>query len=413
MSGEAGARLRRAASAVSRLGVVIAGLAGCVPAVADSWQALGFSVKSPPVAVRDGRGRICVFARFRHGDDSRFYWARQTEPDSEVYGAWSAIHADAVPFGTGTEMNFAVGRGPHGRPTLVVNHDGFVRWTQVQDLDTRAHWDAPWSPWRRFTERLPLVGPPVVTQNADGRLAIFVLVSDAERDTFRIRMTEQINIDRLDQWFAWLDLAAGRILQFDVGRNDDGRLELFWMDGDGNHIRHRWQEAPDSRSWSGGGDLGDRFALGPVVASNDDGRLELFAFTAGSDCCTSVSHGCGPRQFRLKHRWQLTPGGAWWPPFEWGDFPGQDEEFATPLIASTVLDGGGRLHLFQPECHTIRTTQHGEGGWQEWSTLPGNDWEGCVAERMRGGRIEIFAIRPGAGSRPEDPVWDLFRLQRD
>jgi hypothetical protein len=83
----------------------------------------------------------------------------------------------------------------------------------------------------------------------------------------------------------------------DVGRNADGRLEVFGVDGQG-HIRHTWQVAPNG-SWLGSWlELytdQDRLAtLG--VGRNADGRLEVF--------------GVDP-QSHIRHAWQTQPNAPW------------------------------------------------------------------------------------------------------
>ena len=79
----------------------------------------------------------------------------------------------------------------------------------------------------------------------------------------------------------------------DVGRNADGRLEVFGRGSDGA-LWNIWQTAPNN-GWGGWNSLGgwiDRLK----VASNDDGRMEVFA--RGSDNA-------------LWNIWQTAPNNGW------------------------------------------------------------------------------------------------------
>src|SRR5437763_2735898 len=84
-----------------------------------------------------------------------------------------------------------------------------------------------------------------------------------------------------------------------VGRNADGRLEVFYTDKIGE-IWHIWQTAPNG-TWSSWASLNKppniSFSTGTAVDENADGRLEVF--TVGSDGA-------------LWHIWQSTAGGGWY-----------------------------------------------------------------------------------------------------
>src|SRR5205807_311447 len=70
-----------------------------------------------------------------------------------------------------------------------------------------------------------------------------------------------------------------------VGRNADGRLEVFVRGGD-NGLWHRSQQANaatqgiDYFNWSGWDSLGGPIAGNPVVAENSAHRLNVFARTS-------------------------------------------------------------------------------------------------------------------------------------
>jgi hypothetical protein len=87
-----------------------------------------------------------------------------------------------------------------------------------------------------------------------------------------------------------------RLRNLVVGRNADGRLEVFGTAGD-DTIWHTWQTSPSSgwRSWAPFHTVDDRLR-NLVVGRNADGRLEVFG-TAGDDT--------------IWHTWQTSPSNGW------------------------------------------------------------------------------------------------------
>lgn len=80
-----------------------------------------------------------------------------------------------------------------------------------------------------------------------------------------------------------------------VGRNLDGRLEVFIRAGDGR-IFHRWQQAPGGPMVATWASMDGSFAADPVVGVDQNGRLEVFA--VGTDA-------------QIRHDWQLAPNDGW------------------------------------------------------------------------------------------------------
>src|SRR5206468_10468183 len=74
----------------------------------------------------------------------------------------------------------------------------------------------------------------------------------------------------------WQSMGGNLLCSPAVGRNADGRLELFLQPADGT-LQHIWQHTPNG-GWSGWAALGGgTLSNGRVVAGqNQDGRLELF-----------------------------------------------------------------------------------------------------------------------------------------
>lgn len=68
-----------------------------------------------------------------------------------------------------------------------------------------------------------------------------------------------------------------------VGRNNDGRLEVFGRGTDtSGAMYHNWQNTPNG-TWSGWYSLGGVWSRDPVVGRNSNGHLEVFAVQGGTD----------------------------------------------------------------------------------------------------------------------------------
>lgn len=132
-----------------------------------------------------------------------------------------------------------------------------------------------------------------------------------------------------------------------VGRNQDGRLEIFARTTD-HRIVNRWQTTSGSwyPSW---GDLGNHNAglsnagqMGtPIVFPNADGRLQI-----------AVKNGGGG----VSSRWQTTPNGSW---KAWTDLYGSDVQDGLTF----ALAPDGRIELFAPTLsgvlHWYQTSPNG------------------------------------------------------
>ena len=96
-------------------------------------------------------------------------------------------------------------------------------------------------------------------------------------------------------WSAWSSLGGTIASNPAIGRNSDGRLEVFVVSTD-NQFWHRWQTSPGSSTWSAWSSLGGTIAGSPAVTINSDGRLEVFVVGANGNA--------------LYHKWQTTPEAA-------------------------------------------------------------------------------------------------------
>jgi len=119
------------------------------------------------------------------------------------------------------------------------------------------------------------LGAPVVAENADGRMEVFVRSTDWQ--LWHIWQTAPNN-----GWSNWAgDLLVTNAFECPgVGQNADGRLEMFgngfWLGA----LQHQWQTWPNLiwSSWntSSDRDLGGIHTSTPVIAQNAGGRIEVF-----------------------------------------------------------------------------------------------------------------------------------------
>ena len=175
---------------------------------------------------------------------------------------------------------------------------------------------------------------------------------------------------------------------FSVAPNADGRLEIFAQGGDGA-VYHTWQTSPNNgwaRSWASRGQppgtaLSNLATSRIAVGRNADGRLEVFA--AGLDGA-------------IWHTWQTAPNDGWPAPGAWSSRGRpQGVRLSTPSVGTDahgrlqLVAGGddGRIY------HTSQVAPN--DGWTgAWSSL-GRPSNGSLSDpevgKHAGGRVEIFA----------------------
>jgi hypothetical protein len=134
---------------------------------------------------------------------------------------------------------------------------------------------------------------PVVVQNLDGRLELFVLGDGGH--LFDLAQSAPNG----GWWSSWADLGAppsgGAAGQLAVARNLDGRLELFLRGAD-NKIYHRWQQGAGGALTATWASMGGSFGRSPSAGRNQDGRLEVFAVRNDGS---------------VHQDWQVAPNAGW------------------------------------------------------------------------------------------------------
>ena len=235
-----------------------------------------------------------VFAAYPGIDPQRTWPQTPARPNGPCAWQWQGTH---------TEFGCLVDRGWYD-DWFAIGSPGETQWTSLGGAWTRV---------------------PVVAQNKDGRLELFVVGDDGH-----LHVLAQ-GAPNGGWWERWVDLGAGPPggLPGDpvLARNLDGRLEVFVRGGDGR-VQHRWQKTAGgalTRNWAS---LGGALARGPAVARNRDGRLELFGLAGDGDV------------WRLA---QNEANGSWWAEWERvGEGPAGGVN--GDLIVASNQDG--RLELF-------------------------------------------------------------------
>jgi hypothetical protein len=204
-----------------------------------------------------------------------------------------------------------------------------------------------WSKWHSLGRPKPRTGPPstpAMMPTANGRLELFTLAEEAVWHRWQLEATR-------GPWHDWHSLGSPRPgdtgSTLVVGRNKDGRLELFVaLEGE---VWHIWQRRARTgwSQWSPLENPGDGVDL-LAVARDLDGRLVLVATTDGGG---------------LWHRSQPATGQGPWEPWTPLDTPAD-----TKVIWSIALRGqqDGRLVLiaFHP------TSGNGRAVWLLQQTDP-------------------------------------------
>jgi hypothetical protein len=192
----------------------------------SGWASLGGSAQTITVG-QEADGRLTAYALWN--DNSVRYI-------DEVYGSgdWNQAWVNLG----GWAFSISVGRNADGRQEVFhIGTDGAV-WHRWQ---TAAN--GPWSDWQSLGAGGGAgTGQLQVATNADGRLQVFVTQTNGTVWTVAQTSSESPPNDAwLDsQWYSLGD----RAWQVVVGRNADGRLEVFDLE-DGGAVGHKSQVVPN------------------------------------------------------------------------------------------------------------------------------------------------------------------------
>ncbi|MEP7305143.1 MAG: hypothetical protein ABJA98_06465 [Acidobacteriota bacterium] len=267
--------------------------------------------------------------------------------------------------------------------------------------------DIQWTSWESLGKPTEAdIARPFVQRNLDGRLELSVLGLGGIFNIFQLSPNGRWN----ESWRSKDRPAPNiRIRSHVVGRNADGRQEIFAV-GDDGAIWQKWQLAPNS-GWSDWKSLGTptrETALTErlVAGRNQDGRQELFAI--GTDG-------------NVWQIWQTVPGGGW---SEWRRLGKPPREIRPSDRITTTSNKDGRQELFvigaDDALWHIRQVG-ANGGWSDWESLgkprdlafpepKDRDLSNPVVRRNDDGHLEVFS--PGNGAfcnrwqeAPNGTVW--------
>jgi hypothetical protein len=190
-----------------------------------------------------------------------------------AWSGWQSLGGYVESFTVGTNANgyltvFAIGGNNHLYMTQ-----------QVYELQT-GYGQALWTDWADYGNYVRQVA---VSSNQDGRLEVFAVGND-----YGLWHMSQLTPN--GEWGAWSELGwpnesqdqydLGGVKQIAVQRNADGRLEVFAVGFSDNGLWHTAQLDPNGGTgWSTWSSLGDAstYVRQISVGKNADGRLEVFA----------------------------------------------------------------------------------------------------------------------------------------
>jgi hypothetical protein len=221
--------------------------------------------------------------------------------------------------------------------------------------------------WQAIAAKYSAVGPSrvhgnqAVGRNTDGRIELFALNVD-------LSVWHNWQIAPNSGWWSWTPMGGHFVSDPAVASNADGRLEVFALGSD-RVVWHSWQTG-QAGGWSGWVPLGDSVTSQPTVARNADGRLEVFVVAPDGT---------------LHHTWQTGPNGNW---SGWASLGGAMA--GSPAVGPNA---DGRLQVFvrSPVGDVVTTWQTApNGNWGGWLSLAGSSVDDVSSAINADGRLEIF-----------------------
>ncbi|MGD2087817.1 MAG: hypothetical protein PVH61_16685 [Candidatus Aminicenantes bacterium] len=362
-----------------------------------SWKSLGkpltghYGIERLVVG-QNQDGRLEVFGI---GSDGGLWHNYQTTPNSNSWSGWGNMSKP-----TGLLLSTAaVGRNQDGRLEVTAIASDGALWHRYQSKPNKGPWIG-WGSMGKPSGGVKLVANPVIGQNQDGRLEVFVFGSNGAL-WHRYQPKPSIG-----PWSSWSSMgkpsSGGKFYAHPaVTRNKDGRLEVFAMAGtpgtgefqlSNTSLWHNSQPKPNHKgswgSWQSMGKPSNASWPCPAAGQNKDGRLEVFV--PGSDGA-------------LWHKYQSQPNSGSWAPWKTMANPPGGIKVLSQIDAAANKDG--RLEVF-----TFGIRGKGPGsviapwhiwqvspnsGWSQWAGLgapPGKDFESLTVARNKDGRLEVFAI---------------------
>ncbi|MGZ5566368.1 MAG: GH25 family lysozyme, partial [Limisphaerales bacterium] len=282
------------------------------------------------------------------------------EHQNSPNGSWTAL----INMGGITALpNVAIGRNSDGRLEAFCYNtaDGTV----YHQYQTAPHMG--FTTWFQMGASAGVTNLVAVT-NLDGRMEIWGIKNGTTWHDYQTAAGQG--------WNGWGSHGGTVKAGYTIGRNPDGRLEIFGVGTDGA-VWHDYQTAAGS-GWNGWGSLGGATMDGNLaVANNADGRLDLYA-------CHSDGH--------VWHNYQIKGGGGAWN--GWGDTGVPGTAGRGGMCIGINLDG--RLEVFCSTTagvvwHRYQNTRN--GAWTSWFQLGGSAYDQHLfCANNQNGALQVFAI---------------------
>jgi hypothetical protein len=276
----------------------------------SGWQSIGGSVTGIPGVGKnpDSGARLEVFAK---GTDTALWHVWQNAPNL-AWSGWVSLGGQVNDDAGAPVLGLNQGAGPLNNCLHVFVLANASGWNPGSHYDyLNQMWPAGnWSGWTSLGGWQG-GGSSSVAQNQDGRLELFARGQSfaSSGDLSHNWQTEAAT----NSWSGWNSLGSpppGPITSIAAASNFDGRIEVFGISG--GALWHIWQTSPNN-GWSGWASLaappvpGLSNGTNCMVGRNQDGRLEVFV--VGSDGA-------------LWHIWQTWPNLAWSGWVSLGNTPG-------------------------------------------------------------------------------------------
>jgi hypothetical protein len=368
----------------------------------SSWASLGKPQETEigrPFAQRNQDGRLEVFALGLGG----IFNISQVFPNGGWRDSWRSKDR---PSANVRIRSHVVSRNADGRQEIFAVGDDDGLWQKWQVAPNNG-----WSEWKTLgtpARDASLTDQFTVGRNQDGRQEVFAVGRDG--NVWQIWQTAPNG-----GWSNWGTLGnppkeIRRSDRITVGSNRDGRQELFVMGGD-EALWHIRQVAPNA-GWSAWESLGkpkdvgfsepprDRDLSEPIVRQNADGHLEVFAPGNGAFC----------------NRWQEAPNSSVWRHQGWNEKPRPQPGVELTWLEAALNVGGqleGRLEVFAlgddgALWHAWQIDQ--APNWSRWHSLASPPARIRAADRLtigtnQDGRLEVFLVgQDGA-------VWHIWQTR--